>query len=226
MLIQDKFSQDDCITIANFAIQALKAGIRPGKSRRRSVKSGSRTKKPLPIQKTRHSTTRRSMRWMSCGQWETQAIWARKKVRRSPCMSFLPPSGGVVRLAPFGGPGRVFHADGRSVLKVQTGRRKQKIATQTDRKTLPSREASSSVLCSDSICSKTAPIALNALRIEPKYLYGLFSIFNCLVSLSWTYAECQQFFATAKQVRQVAAEQAENFGKTLNTVKYRDERRG
>src|SRR5699024_4964868 len=41
-------------------------------------------------------------------------------------------------------------------------------------KTLPSREASSSVLCSDSICSKTAPIALNALRIEPKYLYDLF----------------------------------------------------
>ena len=33
---------------------------------------------------------------------------------------------------------------------------------------------SSSVLCSDSICSKTAPIALNALRIEPKYLYDLF----------------------------------------------------
>ena len=88
-------------------------------------------------------------------------------------MSFLPPSGGVVWLAPFGGPGRVFHADGRSVLKVQTGLRKQKIATQTDRKTLPSREASSSVLCSDSICSKTAPIALNALRIEPKYLYDL-----------------------------------------------------
>ena len=26
MLIQDKFSPDDCITIANFAIQALKAG--------------------------------------------------------------------------------------------------------------------------------------------------------------------------------------------------------
>ena len=26
MLIQDKFSQDDCITIASFAIQALKAG--------------------------------------------------------------------------------------------------------------------------------------------------------------------------------------------------------
>ena len=93
-------------------------------------------------------------------------------------MSFLSPSGGVVRLAPprcsGGGPGRVFHADGRSVLKVQTGRRKQKIATQTDRKTLPSREASSSALCSDSICSKTAPIALNALRIEPKYRYDLF----------------------------------------------------
>ena len=41
-------------------------------------------------------------------------------------------------------------------------------------KALPSREAPSSVLCSDSICSKTAPIALNALRIEPKYLYDLF----------------------------------------------------
>ena len=26
MLIQDKFSPDDCITIANYAIQALKAG--------------------------------------------------------------------------------------------------------------------------------------------------------------------------------------------------------
>src|SRR5699024_2585043 len=35
-------------------------------------------------------------------------------------------------------------------------------------------EASSSVLCSDSICSKTSPIALNALRIEPTYLYDLF----------------------------------------------------
>ena len=38
-------------------------------------------------------------------------------------MGFLPPSGGVVRLAPFGGPGQVFHADGHSVLKVQTGNR-------------------------------------------------------------------------------------------------------
>lgn len=103
---------------------------------------------------------------------------------------------------------------------------KQKMLHKQIGKALPFREAPSSVLCSDSICSKTAPIALNALRIEPKYLYGLFSIFNCLVSLSWTYAECQQFFATAKQVRQVAAEQAENFSKTLNTVKYRDERRG
>ena len=37
-------------------------------------------------------------------------------------------------------------------------------------KALPSREVPSSVLCSDSICSKTAPIALNALRIELKYL--------------------------------------------------------
>ena len=93
-------------------------------------------------------------------------------------MSFLPPSGGVVRLAPpgrsEGGPGRVFHADGRSVLKVQTGRRKQKSLHKQTGKTLPSRETSSSVLCSDSICSKTALIALNALRIEPKYLYDLF----------------------------------------------------
>ena len=40
-------------------------------------------------------------------------------------------------------------------------------------KALPFWEASSSVLCSDSICSKTAPIALNALGIEPKYLYDL-----------------------------------------------------
>ena len=91
-------------------------------------------------------------------------------------MSFLPPSGGVVRLAPpgrsGGGPGRVFHADGRSVLKVQTGLRNQKSLHKQTEKALPFWEASSSVLCSDSICSKTAPIALNALRIEPKYLYN------------------------------------------------------
>ena len=93
-------------------------------------------------------------------------------------MSFLPPSGGVVRLAPpgrsGGGPGRVFHADGRSVLKVQTGNGSKKSLHKQTGKALPSREVSSSVLCSDSICSKTAPIALNALRIEPKYLYDLF----------------------------------------------------
>lgn len=93
-------------------------------------------------------------------------------------MSFLPPSGGVVRLAPpgrsEGGPGRVFHADGRSVLKVQTGLRNQKSLHKQTGKALPFWEASSSVLCSDLICSKTAPIALNALRIEPKYLYDLF----------------------------------------------------
>ena len=145
-------------------------------------------------------------------------------------MSFLPPSGGVVRLAPLRcsgeGPGRVFHADGRSVLKVQTELRNQKIATQTDRKTLPSRETSSSVLCSDSICSKTALIALNALRIEPKYLCDLFSIFNCLVSISWVCMGCQQLFTTAKQFRHDAIERVENFGKTLNRTKYRNERRG
>lgn len=145
-------------------------------------------------------------------------------------MSFLPPSGGVVRLAPPGrserGPGRVFHADDRSVLKVQTGLRNQKIATQTDRKTLPSRETSSSVLCSDSICSKTAPIALNALRIEPKYLCDLFSIFNCLVSISWVCMGCQQLFTVAKRFRQGAIERIENFSKTPNMTKYRSERRG
>ena len=141
-------------------------------------------------------------------------------------MSFLPPSGGVVRLAPSGGPGRVFHADGRSVLKVQTGRRKQKIVTQTDRKTLPSREASSSVLCSDSICSKTAPIAPNALRIEPKYLCDLFSIFNCLVSISWICVGCQQLFTIAKQFQQDAIEWIENFSRTPNVTKYQDKRRG
>ena len=165
------------------------------------------------------------MRWMSCGQWSTQAIRACKKVCRSPCMSFLSPSGDVVRLASpgcsGGGSGRVFHADGRSVLKVQTELRNQKSL----HKTLPSREASSSVLCSDSICSKTAPIALNALRIEPKYLCDLFSIFNCLVSISWVCMGCQQLFTAAKQFRHDAIERVENFGKTLNITKYWNERR-
>ena len=145
-------------------------------------------------------------------------------------MSFLPPSGGVVRLAPprcsGGGPGRVFHADGRSVLKVQTGRRKQKSLHKQTGKTLPSREASSSVLCSDSICSKTAPIALNALRIELKYLYIYFSIFNCLVNISLVCMGCQRIFTMTKHFQQSAIEQGENFSKTPNATKYRDERRG
>ena len=145
-------------------------------------------------------------------------------------MSFLPPSGGVVQLAPpgrsGGGPGRVFHADGRSVLKVQTGNGTKKSLHKQTGKTLPSREASSSVLCSDSICSKTAPIAPNALRIEPKYLCDLFSIFNCLVSISWICVGCQRLFTTAKQFRQGAAERAKNFSKTPSTTKYRDKRRG
>jgi len=84
-------------------------------------------------------------------------------------MGFLPPSGGVVRLAPFGGPGQVFHADGHSVLKVQTGNETKKSLHKQTGKALPSWEAPGSVLCSDSICSKTAPIALSALRIDPKY---------------------------------------------------------
>ena len=93
-------------------------------------------------------------------------------------------------------------------------------------KTLPSREASSSVLCSDSICSKTAPIALNALRIEPKYLCDLFSIFNCLVSISWVCMGCQQLFTAAKQFRHDAIKRIGNFSKTPNMTKYRGERRG
>ena len=141
-------------------------------------------------------------------------------------MSFLPPSGGVVRLAPSGGPGRVFHADGRSVLKVQTGRRKQKIATQTDRKTLPSREASSSVLCSDSICSKTAPIALNALRIEPKYRYDLFFHIQLFGEYIMDLYGMSIIFIVIKQFRNDAAEQAENFSKTPNRTKYKQRRRG
>ena len=56
---------------------------------------------------------------------------------------------------------------------------KKSLHKQTE-KTLPSRETSSSVLCSDSICSKTAPIALNALRIEPKYLY------NFIFHIQWS----------------------------------------
>ena len=144
-------------------------------------------------------------------------------------MSFLPPSGGVVRLAPpgrsGGGPGRVFHADGRSVLKVQTGNGSKKSLHKQTGKALPFREVPSSVLCSDSICSKTAPIAPNALRIEPKYLCDLFSIFNYLVSISWVCMGCQQLFTIAKQFRHGAIERVENFGKTLNKTKYWNERR-
>ena len=61
-LIQDKFSPDDCITIANYAIQALKAGHTTREIEKVIRKIRFANKKPLPIQKARHSTTRRSMR--------------------------------------------------------------------------------------------------------------------------------------------------------------------
>ena len=38
---------------------------------------------------------------------------------RSPCMAFLPPSGGVFRLSLVRGHRRVSHADGLSVFKVR-----------------------------------------------------------------------------------------------------------
>ena len=144
-------------------------------------------------------------------------------------MSFLPPSGGVVRLAPpgrsGGGPGRVFHADGRSVLKVQTGNGTKKSLHKQTGKTLPSREASSSVLCSDSICSKTAPIALNALRIEPKYRYDLFFHIQLFGKSIMDLRGMSTIFTIAKQFQQGAIERIENFGKTLNITKYGYERR-
>ena len=52
------------------------------------------------------------------------------------------------------------------------------------------------------------------------------SIFNCLVSVSWTCAGCQRIFTMAKQFQQGATERIENFSKTPNTTKYRGERRG
>ena len=84
MLIQDKFSQDDCITIASFAIQALKAGHTTREIEKVIRKIRFANKKPLPIQKMRHSTMRRSMRWTSCGRWETQAIRACKGLAALP----------------------------------------------------------------------------------------------------------------------------------------------
>ena len=141
-------------------------------------------------------------------------------------MSFLPPSGGVVRLAPSGGPGRVFHADGRSVLKVQTGNGSKKSLHKQTGKALPFWEASSSVLCSDSICSKTAPIALNALRIEPKYLYDLFFCIQLSDEYIMGSRRMSTDFTMTKHFQQSAIERGENFGKTPNATKYRDERRG
>ena len=93
-------------------------------------------------------------------------------------MSFLPPSGGVVRLAPLVVLREVLAGYSMQTV-VRFSKCKQSYGTKKSLhkqtgKALPSREASSSVLCSDSICSKTAPIALNALRIELKYRYHLF----------------------------------------------------
>ncbi len=51
---------------------------------------------------------------------------------RSPCMAFLPPSGGVFRLSHWGGHRRVSHADGHAVFKVQRAKRQQKSRHKTD----------------------------------------------------------------------------------------------
>ena len=93
-------------------------------------------------------------------------------------------------------------------------------------KALPSREASSSVLCSDSICSKTAPIALNALRIELKYRYHLFFCIQLAGEYSMGSRRMSTDFTMTKHFQQSAIERGENFGKTPNATKYRDERRG
>ena len=93
-------------------------------------------------------------------------------------MSFLPPSGGVVRLAPLVVLREVLAGYSMQTVvrfsKYKQGYGIKKSLHKQTGKTLPFGEVSSSVLCSDSICSKTAPIALNALRIELKYLYDLF----------------------------------------------------
>ena len=51
---------------------------------------------------------------------------------RSPCMDFLPPSGGVFRLSLVRGHRRVSHADGHAVFKVQQAKRQQKSRHKTD----------------------------------------------------------------------------------------------
>ena len=156
MLIQDKFSQDDCITrlhstkecgahapcictfLANcsafltsqihpsFAIQALKAG-HTSREIEKAIRKVRLTNKKASADPEKEMLNEVAINALN----ELQSMG----------MSFLPPSGGVVRLAPpgrsGGGPGRVFHADGRSVLKVQTGLRNQKIVTQTDQKSSP-----------------------------------------------------------------------------------------
>ena len=53
-----------------------------------------------------------------------------------------------------------------------------------------------------------------------------FSIFNCLVSISWGCVGCQRLFMARKHFRRDATEWIENFGKMLNRTKYRYERRG
>ena len=128
-------------------------------------------------------------------------------------MSFLPPSGGVVRLAPSGGPGRVFHADGRSVLKVQTGNGSKKRYTNRPEKL--------------SFLGRFPVLFYVAIRFVLKLLrslwmlwesswniYNEFSIFNCLVSIPRDDIKRQPFLTPMSEFQQAAIKETENFAKT------------
>ena len=129
-------------------------------------------------------------------------------------MSFLPPSGGVVRLAPSGGPGRVFHADGRSILKVQTGNGSKKRYTNRPKKL--------------SLFGRLPVLFYVAIRFVLKLLRSLwmlwessqniyiilFSIFNCLVSIPWDDIKRQPFLTPMSEFQQTAIKETENFGRT------------
>ena len=128
-------------------------------------------------------------------------------------MSFLPPSGGVVRLAPFGGPGQVFHADGHSVLKVQTGNRtKNRHTNRPEKLSLLGRLP---VLFYVAIQFVLKLLRLLWVLWESSWnIYNEFSIFNCLVSIPWDDIKRQPFLTPRSEFQQAAIKQTENFAKT------------
>ena len=128
-------------------------------------------------------------------------------------MSFLPPSGGVVRLAPSGGPGRVFHTDGSFGSQSANRQWKQKtLHKQTGKLSLFGRPPVPFYVAIRFVLKLLRSLWM--LWESSWNIYNEFSIFSCLASIPWDDIKRQPFLTPMSEFQQAAIKETENFGRT------------